>query len=169
MALAEALSEPGHPSTRDQVMLKGHELHPGHCGTHSSPPETRSQYVDVSLGVLCTPSFIYEWTISSMLANTVHYGFVMQSVSSMQIAGRYQRFYPSLVASYHEFSLMDMDMLSYDVPKKPKPVVAVRLPPPLPLLSPHCASQFCGPCPHSCGPVTEEGWQPFVDLYVPDW
>ena len=56
------LSEPGHPSTRDQVMLKGHELHPGHCGTHSSPPETRSQYVDVSLGVLCTPSFIYEWT-----------------------------------------------------------------------------------------------------------
>ena len=62
MALAEALSEPGHPSTRDQVMLKGHELHPGHCGTHSSPPETRSQYVDVSLDVLCTPSFIYEWT-----------------------------------------------------------------------------------------------------------
>ena len=99
----------------------------------------------------------------------VHYGFVMQSVSSMQIAGRYQRFYPLLVASYHGLSLMGMDMLSYDVPKKPKPVVAAAPLPPLPLLSPHCATQFCGPCPHSCGPVTEEGWQPFVDLYVPDW
>jgi hypothetical protein len=128
-------------------MLEGHKLTPGQYGTHSSPPETRSQYVDVSLGVLCTPSFIYEWTISSILTNTVHYGFVMQSVSSMQIAGRYQRFYPSLVASYHGLSLMGMDMLSYDVPKKPKPVVAARLPPPLPLLSPPLCLAILRPLP----------------------
>ena len=62
MAIADALSEPVRPPTRDQVMLKGHKLNPGQYGTHTSPPETRSQYVDVSLGVLCTPSFIYEWT-----------------------------------------------------------------------------------------------------------
>ena len=62
MALAEAVSEPGHPFNPDQVMLKGHKLNPGQYGTHTSPPETCSQYVDVSLGVLCTPSFIYEWT-----------------------------------------------------------------------------------------------------------
>ena len=128
-------------------MLEGHKLNPGQYGTLSSPRETRSQYVDVSLGVLCTPSFIYELTISSILTNTVHYGFVMQSVSSMQIAGRYQRFYPSLVASYHGLSLMGMDMLSYDVPKKPKPVVAARLPPPLPLLSPPLCLAILRPLP----------------------
>ena len=62
MALADALSEPGRRFNPDQVMLEGHKVNPGQYGTHSSPPETRSQYVDVSLGVLCTPSFIYEWT-----------------------------------------------------------------------------------------------------------
>ena len=62
MALAEALSDPGRRFTRDQVILKGDDLNPGQYVTHSLPPETRSQYVDVSLGVLSTPSFIYEWT-----------------------------------------------------------------------------------------------------------
>ena len=62
VALAEALSEPGRHFNPDQVMLKGHKINIGQNGTHSSPPETRSNYVDVSLGVLCTPSFIYEWS-----------------------------------------------------------------------------------------------------------
>ena len=58
----------------------------------------------------------------------VHSGFVVQSVASIPIAGRCQRFYPSLVDSYHGLSLMGMDMLAYDVPKKPKPVVAAAAP-----------------------------------------
>ena len=41
-----------------------------------------------------------------------YYGFVMQSVASMHMAARHQRFYPSLVASYHGLSLMGLDMLS---------------------------------------------------------
>ena len=41
------------------------------------------------------------------------YNFVMQSVASMHMAARHQRFYPSLVASYHGLSLMGMDMISY--------------------------------------------------------
>ena len=41
-----------------------------------------------------------------------YYGFVMQSVTSMFMAARHQRFYQSLVASYHGLSLMGMDMLS---------------------------------------------------------
>ena len=48
MVLAEALSDPGRRFTPDQVLLKGHELNHGKYGTRSSPPETRSQYVDVS-------------------------------------------------------------------------------------------------------------------------
>ena len=54
MALADALSEPGRRFNPYQVMLKGHKLNHGQYGMHTSPPETRSQYVDVSLGVLCT-------------------------------------------------------------------------------------------------------------------
>ena len=41
-----------------------------------------------------------------------YYGFVMQSVTGMHKAARNQRFYSSLVASYHGLSLMGMDMLS---------------------------------------------------------
>ena len=41
-----------------------------------------------------------------------YYGFVMQSVASMHAPARHQRFYPSLVASYHGLSLMGLDMLS---------------------------------------------------------
>ena len=41
-----------------------------------------------------------------------YYGFVMQSVTGMHMAARNQRFYPSLVASYHGLSLMGMDLLS---------------------------------------------------------
>ena len=41
-----------------------------------------------------------------------YYGFVMRSVASMHMAARHQRFYPSLVASYHGWSLMGMHMLS---------------------------------------------------------
>ena len=41
-----------------------------------------------------------------------YYGFVMQSVTGMHMASRQQRFYPTLVASYHGLSLMGMDMLS---------------------------------------------------------
>ena len=41
-----------------------------------------------------------------------YYGFVMQSVTSMFRAAGHQRFYPSLVASYHGLSLMGMDLLS---------------------------------------------------------
>ena len=61
MALAEALSEPGRRFTPDQVMLKGHELNPGRYGTRFASPKMRSQLVDVSLCVLCSGSFIYEW------------------------------------------------------------------------------------------------------------
>ena len=49
---------------------------------------------------------------SSQSLGDVYYGFVMQSVTSMFMAARHQRFYPSLVASYHGLSLMGMDMLS---------------------------------------------------------
>ena len=41
-----------------------------------------------------------------------YYGFIMQSVASMFMAARHQRFFPSLVASYHGLSLMGLDMLS---------------------------------------------------------
>ena len=41
-----------------------------------------------------------------------YYGFVMQSVASMHMPARNQRFYPTLVASYHGLSLMGMDILS---------------------------------------------------------
>ena len=41
-----------------------------------------------------------------------YYGFVMHSVACMHKAARNQRFYPSLVASYHGLSLMGLDMLS---------------------------------------------------------
>ena len=42
----------------------------------------------------------------------VYYGFVMQPVASMHMAARHQRFYPSLVATYHGLSLMGMNMMS---------------------------------------------------------
>ena len=58
MALTEALSEPGRRFNADQVMLKGHKLNPGQYGTHSSPPETRSQYVDVSTCSVLRPLFM---------------------------------------------------------------------------------------------------------------
>ena len=41
-----------------------------------------------------------------------YYGFVMQSATGMHKAARNQRFYASLVASYHGLSLTGMDMLS---------------------------------------------------------
>ena len=41
-----------------------------------------------------------------------YYGFVMSSVTGMHKAARNQRFFSSLVASYHGLSLMGMDMLS---------------------------------------------------------
>ena len=41
-----------------------------------------------------------------------YYGFVMSSVTGMHKAARNQRFYSSLVASYHGLSLMGMDILS---------------------------------------------------------
>ena len=46
------------------------------------------------------------------LLGDAYFGFVMQSVTSMFMAARHQRFYPSLVASYHGLSLMGMDLLS---------------------------------------------------------
>ena len=42
----------------------------------------------------------------------VYYSFVMQSVASMHSGARHQKFYPSLVASYHGLSLMGLDILS---------------------------------------------------------
>ena len=53
---------------------------------------------------------LFPAVVDSLLDN--YYGFVMQSVANMHMAARNQKFYPSLVASYHGLSLMGMDMLS---------------------------------------------------------
>ena len=41
-----------------------------------------------------------------------YYGFVMQTVANMVRGARQQRFYATLVATYHGLSLMGTDMLS---------------------------------------------------------
>ena len=53
---------------------------------------------------------LFPSVIDALMDN--YYGFVMQSVASMHRAARNQKFYPSLVASYHGLSLTGMDMLS---------------------------------------------------------
>ena len=54
---------------------------------------------------------LFPAVVDSLLDD--YYGFVMQSVANMHKAARNQKFYPSLVASYHGLSLMGMDMLSF--------------------------------------------------------
>ena len=53
---------------------------------------------------------LFPPVVEALLDN--YYGFVMQSVASMHKAARNQKFYPSLVASYHGLSLSGMDILS---------------------------------------------------------